>query len=121
MSDSSGGPGRLQSFSTPPSSTIYSNGTNGSPLVSRTKYDDAVEAFIGNLGGPTHQLLQLFHEMEIDNAEHLNWLCLQPEDFWDDVKDYMLRKGISLFHWLLVKKGLRERKAGLGELTKLIS
>lgn len=66
-----------------------------------------------SLGGPSDRLIQLFYEMEIDNAEHLDWLCTMQEDYWDDVKDYLLRNGVKLFHWLVVKKGLRDRAAAL--------
>lgn len=77
------------------------------------KSDDAVETFVRSLGGPSEQLIQLFYEMEIDNAERLDWLCKMQEDYWTDVKDYLLRNGVKLFHWLVVKKGLRDRAAAL--------
>ena len=114
-------PNEHESASPPPSSTVYSIGTVGSPSTPRVKSDEAVEIFLRGLGGPSDHLLQLFHEMEIDKAEHLDWLCQQQEDYWDDVKDYLLKKGVSLFHWLVVKKGLRERKAAMGELAKILS
>jgi hypothetical protein len=121
MPQESSGLGDLQSASPPLSSTVYSNGTDSSSSISRVKSDQTIEVFIRSLGGPTDHLLQLFREMEIDSAEHLNWICQQQEDYWDDVKDYLLKKGVSLFHWLVVKKGLRERKASLAGSSKTVS
>lgn len=92
---------------------MYSNDTGASPKTSKTKTDGAVETFVYSLGGATEQLLHLFHEMDIDSAEHLDWLCQMQEDYWDEVKDYLLRNGVKLFHWLVVKKGLRDRAAAL--------
>ena len=104
----------FESASPGPSSTVYSNGTHGSPATSKLRASDGVvEAFMRSLGGPSDRLIQLFYEMEIDNAEHLDWLCTMQEDYWEDVKDYLLRNGVKLFHWLVVKKGLRDRAAAL--------
>lgn len=101
-----------------PSSTAYSNDAVASPTVTRRKSDPAVEEFIRSLRScPTELLLQLFREMEIDSAEHLDWLCSMPEDFWDDVKDYLLRRGVSLFHWLVIKKGFRDHAAAIAALA----
>ena len=72
-----------------------------------------MEAFIRSLAVPTEQFIQLFYEMEIDSAERVDWLCTQQEDYWADVKDYLLRNGVKLFHWLVIKKGLRDRAVAL--------
>ncbi|EKM61586.1 uncharacterized protein PHACADRAFT_248274 [Phanerochaete carnosa HHB-10118-sp] len=101
------------SVSPPVSSTAYSNTVSYSPLTARAKSEDTVEAFVRSLGGPSEQLLEVFYDIELDSAERLDWLCRQQEDYWNDVKDYMLHKGVKLFHWLVVKKGLRERAATL--------
>ena len=107
------------SASPPVSSTVYSNTASRSPLAARTQSDGAIEAFVCSLGGPSEQLLELFYEMELDSAERLDWLCRQQEDYWNDVKEFMLRKGVKLFHWLVVKKGLRERAAALAASSEL--
>ena len=106
-------PSDSQSVSPGPSSTIFSSGSIGSPSTSKLKSGAAVEAFVHSLGGPKDQLLQLFYEMEIDSAEHLDQLCTMPEDYWEDVKNYLLGHGVKLFHWLVVKKGLRDRARAL--------
>lgn len=112
--ESSPGPEPSPSSASPPvSSTVYSNTVSRSPLTTRSKLDSTVERFVRSLGGPSDQLVEIFCDTEIDSEERLNWLCLQEEDYWNDVKDYMLRKGVKLFHWLVVKKGLRDRAAAL--------
>ena len=75
--------------------------------------DCPVDAFLRSLDSPCEELLPFFYEMEIDTAEHLDKLCGMPEDYWDEVKTYLQGHGVSLFRWLIVKKGLRDRAATL--------
>ncbi|GJE89484.1 hypothetical protein PsYK624_055850 [Phanerochaete sordida] len=121
VEESSPGPEPSPSSASPPaSSTVYSNTVPHSPLTTRTKMDGAIATFVRGLGGgPSDQLLEVFCDMEIDSAERLDWLCQQEGDYWEDVKDYMLQKGVKLFHWLVVKKGLRERAAALAASSEL--
>ena len=76
--------------------------------------DCAVDAFLRGLGSSCSDLLPIFYEMEIDTAEHLDQLCKMSEDYWDEVKNFLQRRGVSLFRWLIIKKGLRDRATALG-------
>lgn len=77
------------------------------------KLDSAVEEFLQGLLSPSGHLVQYFYEMEIDTEEHLDQLCRMDEGLWDEVKIYLLAKGVTLFRWLVIKKGMKERAARL--------
>ncbi|KAJ3558774.1 hypothetical protein NM688_g718 [Phlebia brevispora] len=77
----------------------------------------AVATFLNGLERPCGHLLPFFQEMEIDSAENLNILCGMDEDMWEEVKSYLLKKGMSLLQWLIVKRGLRDRAAALRRVS----
>lgn len=86
---------------------------NASPPLQPTRADCAVEAFLNDLESPSGHLLQYFYEMEIDTESNLDHVCRMDERMWEEVKTYLLGKGVSLFRWLVVKKGLKDRAASL--------
>lgn len=78
--------------------------------------DYAVETFLHGLESPSDHLLQYFFEMEIDSASNLDYVCRMEEGFLDEIKTHLLSKGVSLFRWLIIKKGFRQRAANLPPL-----
>ena len=73
----------------------------------------AVKLFPDELERPCGNLLPYFHDMELSSEENLDDLCRMDESMWEDVKSYLLGKGVTVFRWLIIKNGLRARASVL--------
>lgn len=69
--------------------------------------------FLNTLQRPSAHLIGYLHEMGLDSEDDLDGLCMMEECMWEDVKLYLLGKGVALFQWLIVKNGLRARASDL--------
>ncbi|KAJ3558773.1 hypothetical protein NM688_g719 [Phlebia brevispora] len=76
------------------------------------EHGSAVAIFLGGLMRPCTQLLPYFQQMGINSGENLDDICVM-DGGWDEVKSYLLERGVTLYQWLIVRRGLRERASQL--------
>lgn len=67
-----------------------------------------VDDFLCHLKRPCGHLLQTFTQYGITSSADLDALC-KMEEYWKEVEQYLLGKGVTPFEWLVVQEGLRAR------------
>lgn len=70
--------------------------------------EDPIVAFVSTLRRSNAEMLDAFKTYGVRTAEDLDVLC-EMRDYWGEVEQFFLSRGITAFQWLLIRDGLIAR------------
>lgn len=75
--------------------------------------DEGLHQFLNGLRRPCGHLINAFREMGIETSDDVDTLSLTGNQHLEQMKKHLVDRGMSLFLWMVIREGLRERAEAL--------
>ncbi|KAI0783115.1 hypothetical protein C8Q75DRAFT_476640 [Abortiporus biennis] len=84
-----------------------------SDVSTEDELHDALDVFLQGLPLSCEHLKDALTSSGIRSDKDLNILCKDLQGEWDQLKEHICSHGGTLFHWMVVQKGLKDRSSRL--------